>query len=182
MRNTFCLLIFYFLVACSNSNERPIGSKVEENPKEITENLKIEEKAEWLTFVSNESYFQDTTEVNFQLKFKYPSNLIAEAIENGRCIGKKRKPDGPDDPMTNTMDCCIWLTDLKAEPIDYYLAGERRKIKPSFKEVKDTIIIANKKSLRVQFLDNKTKNVLVDYVFVDLDDYKISLQIYNERL
>ncbi len=65
--------------------------------------------------------YTDTVNHDFILSFKYPAAYVAEAIENGRCIGKPVKPMYQDDPRTNSLDCCIWMTSVNGPgilPID----------------------------------------------------------------
>ena len=59
-----------------------------------------------LDFLTGVSWaiYRDTVNVGFVMTFKYPDHLVAESIENGRCVGEPIKTDSTaDSDVTNTM-------------------------------------------------------------------------------
>jgi hypothetical protein len=119
---------------------------------------KTVEKGE-LDFLTGVSWatFRDTVNVGFVMTFKYPDNLVAESIENGRCVGEpiKTSDSTADSDVTNTMRWCIWMNDtIESAPIDSLISEQRYFFKGQIKEQRENIIINNKKAIRVTFKSN----------------------------
>jgi hypothetical protein len=109
-----------------------------------------------LDFLTNSSWatFLDTVNVGFVMTFKYPDNLVAENIENGKCIGDKI--ENPEGDITNSMKWCIWMQDTSDYPIDHFITSEKSIFKGRVTELQDTISINNSKAIRVTLQsDNK---------------------------
>ena len=160
--------IIFFTAACSTGIND--GKKVRSKP---TTEAKCDNR--FLTYTNIE--FD-----NCVMSFQYPVGYVAEAIENGRCIGKpvKTNTEG-DDPRTNTMDCCIFLHDsTDAKPIDTLIAYEIRTLGTSLQQQRDTVVIANTKGIRI-VLYNANKNTILKQLIYFVK-YNTLFEVINERL
>ncbi len=101
---------------------------------------------DFLTTV-NWATFRDTVNVGFVMTFKYPDNLVAENIQNGKCIGDKI--ENPENDITNSMKWCIWMQDTSDYPIDHFISSEKSIFKGQVTELRDTISINNSTAIRV---------------------------------
>ena len=108
--------------------------------------------SQWVTY-------HDTINSVFILTFKYPKNtLLADIIDNCRCVGGKIKNDknkGAD--STNTRQWCICMQDTSEYSIDYLISAWKSPNNGKVIEQRDTIIIGDLKALRITF-KNRTKN------------------------
>jgi len=103
--------------------------------------------------------YQDTVNVGFVMTFKYPANLVAESIENGRCIGEPIKPEPVDGSVTNTMRWCVWMTDTaESDPIDSLISSQKYFFKGEVTEHREEITINNTKATRVIFESTDKKD------------------------
>jgi hypothetical protein len=112
-----------------------------------------------LDFLTGVSWatFRDTVNVGFVMTFKYPDNLVAESIENGRCVGEPiiTTDSTADSDVTNTMRWCIWMNDTtESAPIDSLISEQRYFFKGQIKEQRENIIVNNEKAIRVTFISN----------------------------
>jgi hypothetical protein len=162
MRNLIGLLLLMTFISCSS--------------KSIEKNHTIESKKEvkrikWLIY-------RDTVNKGFILTFKYPNNLVAESIENGRCIGKPKKQETSDDDVTNTMQWCIWMTNIdESESIDSLINSEKYFFKGQVTEQRQNITINNTKALLVKYISNK-KNDPYKQIII-LNKYSTLFEIVN---
>lgn len=110
-----------------------------------------------LDFLTDVSWgtFRDTVNVGFVMTFKYPDNLVAESIENGRCVGEPIKPEVSDGSVTNSMRWCIWMNDTtESVSIDSLISEQKYNFKGQIKEQRENIIVNNEKAIRVTFISN----------------------------
>lgn len=145
MRNTFGLLfLLTTLLSCSSKSTKT-------NTLNESETENTNSKFNWVTY-------RDTVNVGFIMTFKYPDNLVAESIENGRCVGEPIKTDSTaDSDVTNTMKWCIWMNDTaESESIDSLISSEKYFFKGRVTEQRDSLVVNDIKALRVNFKsDNK---------------------------
>ncbi|MBL7889418.1 MAG: hypothetical protein JNL24_07700 [Bacteroidia bacterium] len=140
MKHIIGLLFLIFILSCSTSS-----NKTAENTNSVY--------FKWITYC-------DTIDADFIMTFKYPDNLVAEGIENGRCVGEpiKTTDSSEDSDITNTMRWCIWMNDTtESESIDYLISSEKSIFKGHVTEKRDTININNSKAIRVT-LHSTNKN------------------------
>ncbi|MFC5271613.1 hypothetical protein [Adhaeribacter terreus] len=173
MKHIFNLILYFFILSCSNSKN--------DGDSEKAIDLKDNKKHEWPTFIIDGYSYVDTSKRTYKLKFKYPPSLVVEQCKMGLCIGKKIKTKAPDDPITNTMDCCIRSSDLRLMSALVYLEGKNPDLHP-FHESISSVKIADRDADRVQLIENKTNKILKDYVFLDLLEYEITYEIVNTKL
>jgi hypothetical protein len=129
-------------------------------------------KVNWRTY-------RDTVNIGFIMTFKYPDNLVAESIENARCVGEKINTDfdSADSDVTNTMRWCIWMQDIKDNPIESYIATEKSIFKGKVTEKSDTINIANSKAVRVTLVSTDDKDPYRQLIY--LKKYSTLFEIVN---
>ncbi len=134
--------------------------------------LQAQTKVNWLTY-------RDTVNNRFVMTFKYPDNLVAESIENGRCVGEKINinPDSADSYVTNTMRWCVWMQDINDYPIDHFIASEKSIFKGQVTEKYDTISIANSKAVRVTLVSTDNKDPYRQMIY--LKKYSTLFEIVN---
>lgn len=139
----FGFLFLLGLFSCSTSKTEEKQSNQFSNDSTTTQNIK------WRTYI-------DTVDVGFVLTFQYPDNLVAESIENGRCVGEPIKPEVVDGSVTNSMRWSIWMQDTSDFPIEHFISSEKSIFKGQVTELRDTININKSKAIRVTLKsDNK---------------------------
>ena len=141
----FGLLFLFEFISCTTATTEEKQTEQISNEKATTKNFK------WKTYI-------DTVNVGFVLTFQYPDNLVAESIENGRCVGEPIKIDSiADSDVTNTMRWCVWMNDTtESQPIDSLIHSEKYFFKGHVTEQRETIIVHDRKAIRVTLTsDNK---------------------------
>lgn len=141
----FGLLFLFGLYSCATPTTEEKQSAKFSNEQTTAQNFK------WKTYI-------DTVNVGFILTFQYPDNLVAESIENGRCVGEPIKMDSAaDSDVTNTMRWCVWMNDTtESQPIDSLIHSEKYFFKGHVTELRETVTIHDTKAIRVTLTsDNK---------------------------
>jgi hypothetical protein len=127
-------------------------------------------QTEWNTY-------RDTVNVGFIMTFKYPDNLVAESIENGRCVGEPIKPKVADGSVTNTMRWCIWMNDTATESIDSLITSQKYFYKGKVTEQRENITLNDMKAVRVTFTSNDKKDPYRQMIYVK--KYSTLFEIIN---
>ncbi len=137
---------------------------------------KIVEKGE-LDFLTGVSWvtYRDTVNVGFVMTFKYPDNLVAENIQNGKCIGDKI--ENPENDITNSMKWCIWMKDTSDYPIEHFVSSEKSIFKGRVTELRDTISINNSKAFRVTLQSDNRNDPYRQMIY--LKKYSTLFEIIN---
>lgn len=139
------LLFFLELFSCTTPTTEAKQAEQYSNEPTTTHSSK------WKTYT-------DTVNMGFILTFKYPDNLVAESIENGRCVGEPIKPEVTDGSVTNSMRWCVWMSDpAESQPIDTLIYSQRYFFKGQVTEQRENIIVNDTKAIRVT-LTSTTKN------------------------
>ncbi|MES2591045.1 MAG: hypothetical protein V4608_04085 [Bacteroidota bacterium] len=138
------LLFLLELFSCPTATTEEKQTAQFSNEATATKNFK------WKTYI-------DTVNIGFVLTFQYPDNLVAESIENGRCVGEPIKPEVVDGSVTNTMRWCVWMNDTtESQPIDSLIHSEKYFFKGHVTELRETITVQGIKAIRVTLTsDNK---------------------------
>jgi hypothetical protein len=161
MRLTFGLLFISIILACSTPSK-------DKNNIDKTRESKNLPKTKWAKYV-------DTVNVGFIMTFIYPDNLVAENIQNGKCIGDKIEKLEND--ITNSMKWCIWMQDTSDYPIEHFISSEKSVFKGQIIEHRDTISIDNLKALRVTLNSNNKNDPYRQMIY--LKKYSTLFEIIN---
>jgi len=134
-----------------------------------TKSSNTKSDSQWITY-------QDTIETGFILTFKYPTNIVlADIIDNCRCVGEKVKNKGAD--STNTRQWCICMQDSIDYSIDYLISSWKSLYNDQVTEKRDTITIGNSKTLQIIF---KSKTKIDSYrQLIYLNKYSTLFEIMN---
>ena len=133
-----------------------------------------------LDFLNDVSWvtFCDTINVSFKITFKYPDNLVAESIENGRCVGEPIKPQVVDGSVTNSMRWCIWMNETtESAPIDSLISAQKYFFKGQINEKRENIIVNDEKAIRVTFNSNNQNDPYRQMIY--LKKYSTIFEIIN---
>jgi len=125
----------------------------------------------------NWATFRDTVNVGFIMTFKYPDNLVAENIQNGKCIGDKI--ENPENDITNSMKWCIWMQDTSDYPIDHFISSEKSIFKGQVTELRDTISINNSTAIRVTLQSDNQNDPYRQMIY--LKKYSTLFEIINNH-
>ena len=125
----------------------------------------------------NWTMYQDTVNIGFVLSFEYPNNLVAESIENARCVGVPFTDHNFDSDVTNSMQWCIWMEDTTNFPMEKNIAAEKSLLKGQVSEKRDTIIIDNVKAIRVCFTSTNPDDPYRQIIY--LKKYSTMFEIIN---
>jgi len=125
----------------------------------------------------NWATFRDTVNVGFIMTFKYPDNLVAENIQNGKCIGDKI--ENPENDITNSMKWCIWMQDTSDYPIDHFISSEKSIFKGQVTELRDTISINNSTAIRVTLQSDNHNDPYRQMIY--LKKYSTLFEIINNH-
>lgn len=130
------------------------------------------EKIKWATY-------RDTVNVGFVMTFLYPDNLVAESIENGRCVGEPIETDSTaDSDVTNTMRWCIWMSDTtEVESIDSLISSEKYFFKGQVTQLRDKINVGNLKAIRVTFKSTNAQDPYRQMIYLKI--YSTLFEIIN---
>jgi len=158
------IFLILTLFSCSTTSTESNQDKIE------SENSR---KYKWTTYC-------DTVNVGFILTFKYPDNLVAESIENGRCVGEPIiiEDSLADSDVTNTMRWCVWMNDTTdANSIDTLISSQKYFFKGKVTEERDFVMLNDIKALRVTFISDNPADPYRQMIY--LKKYSILFEIIN---
>ncbi len=157
------LLITFFSCSTKSTETKTLDESQTENANSTFN---------WVTY-------RDTVNVGFIMTFKYPDNLVAESIENGRCVGEPIETDSTiDSDVTNTMRWCIWMNDTtESASIDSLISSEKYFFKGHVTEERESLMVNDTKALRVTFKSDNPNDPYRQIIY--LKKYSTLFEITN---
>jgi archaellum component FlaF (FlaF/FlaG flagellin family) len=147
MRNLICILILFVSLSSCFTNPTEVNNS-DYSQKRIRKSTNFK----WVLY-------RDTVNVGFVMTFKYHDNLVAESIENGRCVGEPIKSKVVNGSVTNSMRWCIWMNDLsETESIDSLISLRKYIFKGQVTEQRENIMLNDIKAIRVTLTSNDKKD------------------------